>query len=156
VKGALGVKVIMVIGAPGSGKSTFVEKTREPGDLVIDLDGIQSELSGKPLYLNHGHEVLERAIQERNRRIEALQCEFQPGKTLWFVISGSITYDRMTWRRILSPSKTYVMQCTLTECIQRIQNRKSETDAEQIQAAERWFKNYEPFPDETIVYTGDS
>ena len=38
-------KIIIVHGAPASGKTTYVHKHREPGDLIVDLDAIKDAIS---------------------------------------------------------------------------------------------------------------
>lgn len=45
-------KIVVVCGPPCSGKSTYVDQRREPGDLVVDYDQIAQSL-GSPV--SHGH-----------------------------------------------------------------------------------------------------
>lgn len=40
----------IVTGAPGSGKTTWVENQRQPGDLVFDMDAVAAALFGMPKY----------------------------------------------------------------------------------------------------------
>jgi len=148
------IRVIMVVGAPGSGKSYYVAQNAKPGDIVLDLDEIQSEISGKPLHSYYSHEIMEKAIQVRNQRIEDLENVVLPGKTLWFIVSAGNTIDRMRWKQILQPVKTYVMNCPLNICIQRIRERRSESETDQILAAEKWFKNFEPLTTDFYIDTG--
>lgn len=41
-------RVILVMGPPGSGKSTYIASRRRPGDLVIDYDALQAAMGGAP------------------------------------------------------------------------------------------------------------
>lgn len=40
-------RIALVIGPPGSGKTTYVDENRGPGDLVIDYDAISEALGGE-------------------------------------------------------------------------------------------------------------
>ena len=42
-------KVFLINGAPGSGKTTYVQSRRQPGDLVLDLDYICSALNAQAI-----------------------------------------------------------------------------------------------------------
>lgn len=152
----LSIQIIMVIGAPASGKSTFVENNRKRGDLVLDLDIIKSELSGKPLYSFHDKDVLEKALGMRNKVLESLQYAENTGQILWFIVGAPDRHDRQKWKDILHPSQTCVVLCTKEECLSRIKSRQSETEREQIIAVERWFATYEPMGNETIISSSGS
>ena len=45
-KSALSTEVHIICGPPGSGKTTFVQKHMQPGDLIIDMDAIVAALTG--------------------------------------------------------------------------------------------------------------
>jgi 5-methylcytosine-specific restriction endonuclease McrA len=51
----------LVVGPPGSGKSTYVEHHRQSGDLVLDYDAIMSAISGLPVHARPFGEVGELA-----------------------------------------------------------------------------------------------
>jgi len=152
LKKGFAIDVVMVCGPPASGKSTFVDKNRKDGDVVIDLDVIKSEITGKPLHSRHDELVLDRAIEKRNKTLMELQ-DATGDKTLWFIVGGGYTSDRLKWVSLLQPKEIYVMQATIEECFRRIERRKSETEEEQKNAVLRWFDNYEPLPGEIIINT---
>lgn len=149
----IAIESIMVIGAPASGKSSFVAKNKKQGDIVLDLDVIKSEISGKPLHSAHDESVFRNALDVRNRILVSLQFVENKGQTLWFVIGAPDRYDRQKWKDLLKPSKVFIMQCSKKDCLSRIEQRKSETEWEQMQAVERWFSNYELMQNEIIVRT---
>lgn len=149
------IEVVMVIGAPASGKSSFVSKNKKQGDLVLDLDVIKSKISGKPLYSASDRSVLEKALLVRNRALESLQFVENKGQTLWFVIGAPDRYDRQKWIDLLRPSKVFIMKCSKDDCLLRIDQRKSETEMEQKQAVERWFSNYETMENEVVINTSN-
>lgn len=43
-------KVYLITGAPCSGKTTFARELMEDGDLIVDIDDIWQQLSGRPRY----------------------------------------------------------------------------------------------------------
>lgn len=45
-KSALSTEVHIICGPPGSGKTTFVQKHMQPGDLILDMDAIVAALTG--------------------------------------------------------------------------------------------------------------
>lgn len=148
------IRTILVIGPPGSGKSTYVSTHSKSGDVIIDLDEIYCELTGKPPYSAHGQATIERAIQLRNQRIEELENKVMPGKTLWVILSAGNTIDRITWKRLLNPYRTLVMRCSKEKCIERVKQRHSEIEVEQIQAVEKWFLNFQPMTTDTFIDSG--
>jgi predicted kinase len=151
----LTIEVIMVIGAPASGKSSFVAKNKKEGDIVLDLDVIKSEISGKPLHSAHDKYIFEKALAFRNKTLETLQFTENKGQVLWFVIGAPDKYDRQKWKDLLRPSKVFIMQCSKKDCLSRIEQRKSETEWEQMKAVERWFSNYETMENEIVVNTSN-
>ena len=44
------MRLTIVTGAPGSGKTTWVEARRQPGDLVFDMDAVAAAMFGMPKY----------------------------------------------------------------------------------------------------------
>jgi predicted kinase len=147
------IRTNLVVGPPGSGKSTFVEQNKKDGDIVIDLDEIKSELTGKPAHSFAPRNIVEESIKIRNKRIEELQEKVLTGKTLWIILTGGVNKDRFIWKMMLMPYRTYVMNCSSVECIRRIKARNSETEYEQIEAAKRWFKTFALMGNEIVVDT---
>ena len=77
-------KVFVVWGPPGAGKSTYVQKVKGRNDLVIDLDVIIEDMSGKPRYEKTKDELIA-GIKKRN----AMLCSDLSGfDALWFITSG--------------------------------------------------------------------
>lgn len=144
-------RVNLVVGAPGSGKSTFVESQKRACDVVIDLDEIISELTGKPLHSSCDHSLVEKAIQVRNQRIEDCAESILSGRSIWIILTAGITKDRSTWKMMLNPYRTYVMRCSKDECIRRVKERHSDSEDGVIQAIEKWFSNFEPMTTDTFI-----
>lgn len=62
------IPVLVVCGPAGSGKSTYVRDHLQAGELVLDVDELAAELTGKPLYHSTFDERMA-AIRLRNRRL---------------------------------------------------------------------------------------
>ena len=82
-------QIIVIAGAPGSGKSTFVDKVRKPGDIVWDMDKVIQALTGLPLYqkpdgiVSIGIAIKDTLLKELN--------SFNHIKKAWFILSAIAT-----------------------------------------------------------------
>lgn len=127
----------IVFGPPASGKTTYVERNAKPGDVILDLDLIASELSGAPIYQSGDHWV-PRALAERNRRLQALAH----GQTAWFVVTGAGD-ERHFWLGALRPARSVVIDTSEDECVRRVQadtRRPPRTKERQIAAIHAWWR----------------
>lgn len=133
-------KVHIVCGGPGSGKSTHVAKHRQPGDTVIDVDEILAELAGVPLYVGDKAQWLGPAIDERNRRLQALAA--QPANHVaWFIVGAASPAVCQWWAVKLRTRSIVVMRTQRRECLARIaaDPRRAHCQAEHIAAVNYWF-----------------
>lgn len=74
----------VVMGAPCSGKSTYVKANAQPGDIVIDFDVLAQAL-GSPDPHDHNREIRMVAIDMRRTAIaSAIQAHLR-GHTVWIV-----------------------------------------------------------------------
>ena len=144
--------IVMVCGAPGSGKTTFVELNKAKDDIVFDLDQIIMELTNTPIYQSREPSVLETAFQERNKRLEALQGK-EITETIWFVVSAAKTKDRNKWKRLLNPVRTYIIKPDMNTCVDRVLAdwRRSEIMGQHTKAISRWFAHFDLQPGETVI-----
>lgn len=58
-------RVVIVVGPPCSGKTTFVQDNAEPADLIVDYDAIAASL-GSPVEHDHGRGMIDRVEAARN------------------------------------------------------------------------------------------
>jgi hypothetical protein len=94
-------RVVLVSGPPGGGKSHHVAQHAAPGDVVMDLDAIMSELSGLPIYRADRARWLRPALAERNRRLVELAT--MPRQVLAWVIVSAPGTAWQWWRQALQP-----------------------------------------------------
>ena len=76
----------VVTGPPGSGKTTYVNARRKPGDLVWDWDYVAREMTGLPL-----HETPEDLIPHLNGMAETLCREVAtrpPKRNVWIILAN--------------------------------------------------------------------
>jgi len=130
------IPLFIVCGAPGSGKTTYVNNHKQEGDLIIDLDEIKSLLSGKPRYESEDG-WLEPALIERNRILNGLNYT-KRYKRAWFIVGAPKAWERDFWRK-LKPKKLIVLETPESECIKRIKDRPIDL----TNAAKKWWLKYE-------------
>ncbi|WP_324290694.1 AAA family ATPase [Ancylobacter sp. SL191] len=137
------IPVVIVCGAPGSGKSTYVDQHKGPNDLVIDLDVIRSRLAGSSLY-GAGPQWTAPALDERNRILQGLAADHVHERA-WFIVSAPEREERDLWVRKLGTARVVLMPTPLEECLRRIAadpGRAGHVDRMQ-QAARDWFARFE-------------
>lgn len=74
----------IVMGAPCSGKSTYVREHAKPGDIVIDFDVLAQAL-GSPDPHDHPRHIRMVAIDMRRTAITSAIQQHQHGHTVWIV-----------------------------------------------------------------------
>ena len=111
-------RLTIVFGPPGSGKSYYIKQHSQPSDVVIDLDEIKAELSGKPIY-QAGDEWVGPAIRERNRLLGEL-CKLKPAQRVWFITTGKGYIRRQWWVDKLKPTEVVLMDTPIDVCERRI------------------------------------
>lgn len=151
------IELIIVCGAPGSGKSTYVLKNKKDNDIVIDLDEIKAEIGDTTLY-SLDDSMLEKAIIERNYRLSKLSNTINTGQIAWFITSSPTIRQRQHWRDTLKPKEIIVMSTSKDLCYERARNDERRVEIKfkynynnGQNMIESWFKRYEKDPQDTII-----
>lgn len=141
------VPLTMVCGAPGSGKSTYVDKHKSPGDTVICLDSLVAELFNCDPHGWDREQCLGPALYARNDMLAALSMRGGVVGSAWFIISAAAGRDRAWWLRKLKPVQIVVLKPRLSVCVERLKaDNRPDIDAAAI-AAYEWHRNYSRLPD---------
>lgn len=142
--------VTVVCGPPGSGKNYYINQHKNADDVVIDLDEIKAELSGLPLY-HAGKEVLNAALIERNRRIDAL-ADRTIGRA-WLIAGCPSIRDRRFWREKLN-AEIVVLESSQGTCINRINKDNSRPFWNRygfLSGVRSWWRNYQRDPADVVI-----
>lgn len=133
------IPVVLVCGAPGSGKSTYVRNNSGPNDLKIDLDEIRCRLAGKAIH-QAGPEWTTQALDERNRILASLADDHRHQRA-WFIVGSPTIEEQYWWSAQLGAERIEVMQTSKDECIRRIWADASRAGVQQqmVKWVERWF-----------------
>ena len=103
--------ITVVLGAPCSGKTTYVAEHARPGDVVIDFDAIAVAV-GSPEAHDHAKQHLLVAHAAREAAIARVLRDNVPA---WIVLTSRSQLDQFG----LSGAKTHVMPTSIDECERR-------------------------------------
>lgn len=126
------IPVTLVCGPAGGGKSTYVREHAKPGDIIIDLDEINQELTGR-----HGHQRIKAdigpALWTRNRRLAQL-AEMRTGQA-WFIVGAPTERERQWWKDALGAIDIVLLDPGMDVIRQRIGN-----NLRRVTVAEQWYR----------------
>lgn len=126
----------LVCGPPCSGKTTYVQKMRSPGDLVIDFDAIILALGGAH---NHDHpdalkryafEARDHVLSEYNKRRDT---------NAWVIHTAPLRNDRERMRKL--GYRVVLLDTPRDVCLKRA---REERPAEWVGYVSRWFERFQP------------
>ncbi|WP_270387029.1 AAA family ATPase [Acinetobacter guillouiae] len=130
-------RLTIVFGCSGSGKSTWVKENAKPDDVVLDLDELIAEISGKPIYKGSRKDYA-LAVRKRNSLLLEMSKQNLSG---YLILTGSTPTQRNWWISKLQPCKVKIMQTPHEECIARIMSddrRTMQVKRQQIQSIDKW------------------
>jgi predicted kinase len=137
-------EVIIVSGAPGSGKTTYVNKVKRPGDLIVDMDALYAAISGLPVH-SADKTVLDIALQIRECLYDAIENPIGSNWRRAFVITASPRRSEINELKKRLNASEVMMTTGRSTCIAQIKNdptRKGRED-EFIAIASQWYDEME-------------
>ena len=134
-------EVYLIYGAPLSGKSTYLDNVRQPGDLIVDVDRIRQCVSGEATHIIHP-KLNALVFEIRNMLLDAVKV--RKGKWIRAYIIGG--YPLATERRRLcleAGAQEIFVEASKEECLQRLKEDPDNRD-EKMWAGyiEDWFEKY--------------
>lgn len=140
-------EIYIVYGAPLSGKTSYVESIREPGDLIIDLDNIWQCVSGCERYIKPNN-LKSCVFKVRDTLLDLVKYRNGKWNNVYIIGGYPLISERERLVRELSAKEIYI-ECDRDECIRRL-NALDDTDQRKIQKddwliyIDRWFEQYTP------------
>jgi len=136
-------KVIIINGAPGSGKSHYVNERAKAGDIVLDLDRINEAISpGSGLYQD-AEPVLAVSLEMRKAFLAAIKERLGKWNTA-YVISSTPQKAALDELAESLGAEVVSMPVSLETCISNIagDDRRTDKDAH-IQRAVKWYEEHD-------------
>ena len=135
---------IIVCGAPGSGKTTFVNDNKKWGDLVIDLDYINAALIGdlEHIYKDHST-VLPVALEIRDVIYNCIERHIGTWHHAFVITAQGNMYEIEALAKRLN-ADIHIMETTKDECIRRAREdyrRKNKTNLFE-RLINKWFDDF--------------
>jgi predicted kinase len=113
-------EVVLVTGAPASGKTTYVYENAEPGDVIVDLDRL-SEALGSPRDHDHDQHITSLALAAWDGVLARLKSGRHECPKVWVVRCAAKPAERTELARSLGVTKTIVMDTPPDEAKARAQ-----------------------------------
>ena len=136
------IEVTIVWGSPASGKTTYVRKQMEQGDLVVDLDLIKQSIS-MANKTDAGDNLLEVAMKLRDHLYDQIRNREVEGGNVWVIAGLPKKEEREKLRCYLKADKLIHIQATYDECISRANGDKERLDKEkQKRIIDKWFDQF--------------
>lgn len=134
---------VIVTGAPGSGKTTYVRENAAPEDLVIDLDALKAAVfAGKEAHDELTGESVDLLGALRTTLYKRVADGRHEGRA--WVITTLAEPDRLERLAERLGAEVYVMPTSYEECIRRIDEDSTRTDKELFhRLVTEWFKRRE-------------
>ena len=131
------VPVILVCGAPCSGKTTYAQEHSIDGDVIVDLDDFKELVGGRRWDTSFA--ITKAAIHQRDAMLASLHKR-QSG-SVFVIISGRTHDERDQWSKALGDAEILVLDTSMAECIRRVRADKSRAHAvkQLIDSIVKWF-----------------
>ena len=132
-------KVFVVNGAPGSGKTTFVQKEKKENDLVVDMDLLSAALKGSFEPHPDYNPVMDASLAAREgifKTIERREGNWERA----YVITSSPNPERVASLAKRLHADVVEMTASKDECVRRILEDASRKEKQRdVSLVEKWF-----------------
>ena len=140
-------QIYLVFGPPLSGKSTYVESVREPGDLIIDLDNIWQCISGLPRY-EKPNRLKSVVFKIRDTLIESVKYRSGKWNNVYIIGGYPLISERERLIKELGAREVYI-ECDRDECVKRLYalddlDHRKVFKSDWLTYIDDWFAKYTP------------
>lgn len=145
------IPLVMICGAPASGKSYYVHEHRGVRDLVIDLDVIAAGMAASTLHGWDRGMYLRLAIRKRNEMLGDIGRDTARWPAAWLIVSEAKAEHRQWWADTLKPERIVVMETSPELCRQRVVEDPLRPRDRTQEAITRWWQDYSRRTGDEIV-----
>lgn len=132
---------LIVTGAPGSGKTTWVHEQLKQGEVILDLDAIKCALLGNDEFHAQAEEMVPMLTVVRDAVYRAVAERKNPGRCYIITTQNDMAVLRQ-WQVYLN-AELKVMDTSKEVCIQRVNDDPARPDKQVfLELIEKWFASW--------------
>lgn len=136
-------KVYLITGAPCSGKTTFARERMQAGDLIIDIDDIWQQVSGRPRY-EKPYSLNPLVFATRDAQEDLVRTRAGTWRNAFIIKGLPLAMDRRRTAEKLG-AEVITIDTTKEECLERLhKNPNGRNVAEYEKLINNYFAMYVP------------
>jgi 5-methylcytosine-specific restriction endonuclease McrA len=145
------IPLTIVCGPPASGKNHYVRQHAGSTDLVIDLDLIVANLSGRPVSHRWDRERwLQMALRLRNAMLGELSKQ-SAWPSAWLIMTEPSAERRAWWADKMQPKAIIVIEADEATCMANAAQDADHDRHHTLLMVRRWWSEYRPRSGDQIV-----
>ena len=134
-------KNLIITGAPGSGKTTWVREKMKSGEMVLDLDAIKCALLGNEEFHGQAAEIVPMLTVVRDAVYRALAENKNSGRC--YVITTETDLATLRRWQVYLNAELKVMDTPKEICMERVKNDPTRPDKKVFYSLiDKWFENW--------------
>lgn len=132
---------LIVTGAPGSGKTTWVQENMQPGEIVVDLDAIKCALLGNNDFHAQAEQIVPMLTVVRDAVYRGIAEKKNPGKC--YIITTETDMPKLRQWQVYLNAALKVMDTPKDVCMQRVKDDPTRPDKQVFyDLIEHWFDSW--------------